>query len=294
MSAKSSTPSLGLLQMSMSESMEANYAVARELARSAASQGADVICLPELFTSPYFCRETQDASIYIKGLRPKALWAESIPGETSRFLSELAKELSVVLVGGSFYEQAEDNFYNTSLIFETDGTLLGTYRKIHIPQDECFFEKDYFSEGDLGYLVCDTSVGRIGVLICYDQWFPEAARSLALMGAEIIFYPTAIATVAHLGEAEGNWQEAWENVQRGHAIANGVVVAASNRVGTEGDSDFWGGSFVIDAFGKTLARSDSTQGVLLQEVDLAHGKDVRDGWGFLRNRRPDTYGQLNK
>lgn len=280
----SSTLRIALLQMPMAESATENYQRAEKLTAKAKAQGADIVCLPELFTTPYFCRERLDAAKY----------AEEIPGPTSEFLSTLARTHELPVVGGSFYERDGESFFNTSLIVEKDGTILGKYRKIHIPQDECFYEKEYFAEGDLGYLVCDTSVGKIGVLICYDQWFPEAARSLAMKGAEVIFYPTAIANVKSIEQTEGEWQSAWENVQRGHAIANGVVVAAANRVGDEGDSTFWGGSFVIDAFGKTLVRGDASEAVLIQEVDLNHGKEVKDGWGFLRNRRPDTYASLLK
>ena len=273
---------LGLVQMSMVADAEENRKKAAALVKEAATKGAHIVCLPELFTTPYFCNVQQDA-------RP---FAESIPGASSSFLSETAAANKVVLVGGSFYEKAGEQFFNTALIYSETGALLGTYRKIHIPQDEGFFEKEYFTPGDLGYLAVDTSVGKIAVLICYDQWFPEAARMLALQGVEVIFYPTAIGNVSYLEQHEGNWQEAWENVQRGHAIANGIVVAGVNRVGTEKDTTFWGGSFVCNAFGKTLVRGDATEQVLIAEIDRQHGKTVQEGWGFLRNRRPDTYGPL--
>ncbi|MCB0322057.1 MAG: carbon-nitrogen hydrolase [Bdellovibrionales bacterium] len=274
---------VGLVQMAMDPDAQVNRDRAVALVAEAAGQGAQVICLPELFTTPYF-----------PVVRDAKSPGETIPGPTSRLLAETARKHGVVLVGGSIYERDGDRFYNTALIFDDRGELVGKYRKIHIPQDECFFEKDYFTPGDLGYLVTKTRFGSIGVLICYDQWYPEAARMNALLGANMVFYPTAIGTVAHLGEKEGPWQEAWENVQRGHAIANGMVVAAANRVGIEGDTTFWGGSFICDAFGQTKIRAGAEEGVIVQDVDLDHGEVVREGWGFLRNRRPDSYNQITE
>lgn len=282
MSTQSKTVRLGLVQMAMSEDAEQNRTRAAELIAEAAKAGAQVVCLPELFTTPYF-----------PIIRNAPIEAEPIPGPTSEMLAKAAKENNVIVVGGSYYEKDGEKNFNTALIYSEQGELLGTYRKVHIPHDECFFEQDYFTPGDLGYLVCPTSVGNIGVLICYDQWFPEAARVNALKGADIVFYPTAIGNVSHIEQSEGPWQDAWENVQRGHAIANGMVVAAVNRVGKEADTEFWGGSFVCDAFGRTLARADNQEGVTIQEVNLGHGKEVLSGWGFMRNRRPDSYAPIS-
>ena len=273
---------IGLVQMAMSEDMDKNLQSAVAKISLAAKKGAQIVCLPELFTAPYFPRERECRSDY----------SEKIPGKTTRALSDAAKENSVVLVGGSIFEKAKTGRYNTSMIFDENGVLAGKYRKIHVPQDENFYEKDYFAPGDLGYCVADTAYCKIGVLICYDQWYPEAARTLALMGAEIIFYPTAIGTVKGIAQAEGPWQEAWENVQRGHAIANGVAIAAANRAGTEAGMSFWGGSFVCNAFGKTLARGGAGEELVVSTIDLEHGRAVREGWRFFHNRRPDTYGKL--
>jgi agmatine deiminase len=177
-------------------------------------------------------------------------------------------------------------------VFRKDGTLLGHYRKTHIPHDEGFFEQNYFTPGDSGFVVFDTGIAKIGVLICYDQWFPEAARAMALAGAEVIFYPTAIGAVEGLPQSEGDWQTSWEAVQRGHAIANNVAVAAINRVGTEGRSMFWGGSFLYDAFGKLIAHGGNGEEIVVGTVDLELNSIVREGWGFFRNRRPEAYGAL--
>lgn len=273
---------LGLAQFAMSTEPDQNLAKAEELIRVAAKRGAQVICLPELFRSPYF-------PIVEKAPRD---YSEPIEGKVLDRLSALAKELKVVIVAGSIFEASPDALYNTSYVLDVDGKLLGKYRKLHIPHDPGFFEQHYFAPGNLGYKVFSTPFGNIGVLICFDQWFPEAARAVALAGADIIFYPTAIGTVKGLAQSEGNWQEAWENVQRGHAIANNLVVAAVNRVGVEQDTEFWGGSFVCDAFGKTLVRGSKAEEVLVCEVDLNHGIYVRDSWRFFHNRRPDTYKEL--
>jgi agmatine deiminase len=198
----------------------------------------------------------------------------------------------VALVGGSIYESDDDRTYNTSTVFSDKGKMLGKYRKTHIPQDQYYFEKEYFEPGDTGFAVFETDQARIASLICYDQWYPEAARCCALLGADVIFYPTAIGTVRGIQQTEGNWHRAWENVMRGHAIANSLVIAAVNRAGTEDRMRFWGGSFVIDAFGKTLRRAGSKEGVVICDIDLDHGQEVREGWRFFRNRRPECYGQI--
>ena len=278
---------LGLVQMRMAGSPQQNLEHAIGMVGKAAEKGAQIVCLPELFAAPYFAQ--------FKGRRKEAeKYAESVPGKTSRALSQAASKNNVALVGGSIYEKDGPCLYNTAAVFNGRGKMLGKYRKIHVPQDECFFEKDYFEEGNLGFRVFDAGIARIGALICYDQWFPEAARAVSLMGADIILYPTAIGTVKGVEQPEGDWQSAWENVMRGHAIANGVAVAAANRCGREGRMDFWGGSFVCDAFGKTIARAGRGEGIVMAKIDLEHGKSVREGWGFFRNRRPTEYGKISK
>jgi len=278
---------VGLVQMAMAPEVSDNLNKAVRMSEEAASRGADIICLPELFTTPYFPREEDP-----EGKRERGGFLSTIPGLVSETLSDLARRTGAVVIGGSLYEAAEDGLFNTTPVFEGDGSMLGKYRKTHIPHDECFYEQHYFTPGDTGFRAFQTSRGRISALICYDQWFPEAARCSALLGAEIIFYPTAIGTVRGIGQAEGDWQEAWEGVMRGHAIANAVPVCAVNRVGVEGESEFFGGSFVCDAFGKTLARAGKDEEVLLAEVDMDHGRRVREGWRFFHNRRPECYGML--
>ncbi|HQC34235.1 MAG TPA: agmatine deiminase family protein, partial [Methanoculleus sp.] len=220
---------------------------------------------------------------------------ETIPGASTDAFSALAREHGVVIVVPLYERTADGEFYNTAVVVDADGHLLPPYRKVHIPYDPLFYEKTYFRPGDR-YRVYDTRYGRIAVLICYDQWFPEAARAVALQGAEIVFYPTAIGRIAGEEEPpEGDWRDAWETVQRGHAIANSVHVAAVNRVGSEGDIRFFGSSFVADAFGNVLARAGETaEEILVVEVDLAGNEAVREGWGFFRNRRPETYGAITR
>ncbi len=278
---------LGLVQMRMGESKRQNLEHAIGMIGDAKSMGAQVVCLPELFTAPYFAQ--------LQGRRSEAAsQAETVPGKTTEALSEAAKENGIVLIGGSIYEKDRAHLYNTSVIFDHTGRLLGKYRKVHIPHDECYYEKDYFDKGNLGFRAFKTGIGKIGTLICYDQWFPEAARCLALMGADMIFYPTAIGSVKGIAQAEGSWQAAWENVMRGHAIANGMPLAAANRCGTEGKMDFWGGSFAIDAFGKTIARAGKGEEVLIARISPGHSRMVREGWQFFLNRRPDQYWKLTE
>lgn len=275
--------SVALVQMRMGESADKNLARAEKKISEAAKKGAQIVCLPELFTSPYFPREPKkDFSRY----------AETIPGKITEKLSTISKKHGIILVAGSLYECAGNKFYNTTPLFGSDGKLLGTYRKTHIPHDEHFYEKDYFQEGDQGIKVFPTSQGTIAPLICFDQWYPEAARSAALLGTDIIFYPTAIGTSDDLAEDEGNWRESWKTVMRGHAIANSVWVAAVNRVGKEGEMNFWGGSFVCDPFGKIVAEAGSEEEILMIECDLSLGKKINEAWGFFRNRRPDIYTNL--
>jgi predicted amidohydrolase len=274
---------LGLIQMSMAADAAENRKRALDGIREAAQKGAKIICLPELFTAPYFPQdEKADAEAY----------AETIPGETTVQLSKAAKENKVVMIAGSIYERQGKKFYNTAAVFDETGKMLGAYRKMHIPHDPLFYEQNYFAPGDSGYKVFATRYGKIAALICYDQWFPEAARIVSLMGADIIFYPTAIGLVDGVEQSEGSWQDAWETVQRGQAIANGVVVAAVNRAGREKSMSFWGGSFVSSQFGTVLKRGGERAEIITAEVDLSLGRDVKEGWGFFRNRRPDTYAKL--
>lgn len=274
---------LALAQFAMQTEPAANLETALKYIADAASQKADIVCLPELFRSPYFCREEKSERDY----------AEAIPGEVLPALQEAAKSHDIAIVGGSIYERStEGKLFNTALVINSKGEFLGSYRKVHIPHDPNFFECNYFEHGDQGFKVFDLGVAKISVLICYDQWFPEAARSCVLKGAEILFYPTAIGTNSDSPQLEGDWQLAWETVQRGHAIANSVVVATVNRVGAEETSSFWGGSFISDAFGKLVTKGDNEPKLLVAKVDLGHSRFTRDGWRFLQSRRPDQYGQL--
>jgi agmatine deiminase len=275
---------VGLVQMTMSEIPSENLKKALSMIGEAADKGADAVCLPELFMTHYFPQE-------LGGNPPH--W-EEIPGEVTRSLSEAARRNNVVLVAGSLCEKAGTRFYNTSLVFDSDGRLLGKYRKMHLPNDECFYEKSYFSPGNLGYRVFQTGIGNIGVSICYDQWFPEVARINTLMGAEIIFYPSAIGTVEGIAQEEGSWRDAWITVQRGHAISNATTIVAVNRAGKEGRINFWGSSFVCDAFGKILVMGGKGEEILIAEVDLELNRRIRSGWGFLENRRPNTYRRIVK
>ena len=273
---------LGLAQMAMTDDRRANLEKALSLVRDAARRGAGIVCLPELFTTRYF-----------PASRRTAVAPETVPGPTSRALAESAKKNHVTLVGGSIFEKAAGMKYNTCLLFDSSGKALSKYRKVHIPQDEHYFEQDYFDSGEK-YAVAETPWGKIGTLICFDQWYPEAARVEKLMGAEVIFYPTAIGWVKGIEPVEGDWKQAWEAVQVGHAIANSVVVCTVNRVGTEGATTFWGGSFVCDQFGKVLLRAGGDEGVYTTDVDLGLGRLVEEGWGFLRNRKEGTYSTIAK
>jgi predicted amidohydrolase len=274
---------IALAQFAMTPSPDENLACALGYIQNAARSKADVVCLPELFRSPYFCVHEKSARDY----------SEPAEGQVQDALSSAAKAHNIAIVGGSIYEKTSSGkLYNTSLVFNKTGEFLGTYRKVHIPHDPSFYEQHYFEPGDQGFKVFDLGFAKVGVLICYDQWFPEAARATVLAGAEILFYPTAIARVSEISPIEGNWQSAWETVQRGHAIANNVVVCAVNRVGTEGSSQFWGGSFISNAFGHILARGAESPGLVVAEVDLGHSVYTREGWRFFANRRPHQYGLI--
>ncbi|MBI5047802.1 MAG: carbon-nitrogen hydrolase [Deltaproteobacteria bacterium] len=277
---------LGLIQTAVTKNIPENIQKTVAFVRKAAAQGAQIICLQELFSVIYFPQyEGLDASGF----------AETIPGETVNLFSQLAKELGIVIIVPLFEKAKDGSYYNSAVTIDADGSILGMYRKIHIPFDKLFYEKNYFKDGDLGYQVYKTRFASIGVLICYDQWMPEAARIATLMGAEIIFYPTAIGWVKGHISPDGDWHNAWETVQRGHAIANGVHVAAVNRIGEEDKLKFWGGSFISDAFGKVIKKaSNDKEEVLVATIDLSMNKKIREGWGFLNNRRPDTYSPICK
>lgn len=272
---------LGLIQMSCSSDPIENQEKAISNIRRAAASGAQIICLQELYRSKYFCQDVDERHFKL---------AEPIPGNTTRELSELAKELQVVLVASLFEKRADGLYHNSAVVFDADGAYLGIYRKSHIPDDPGFYEKYYFTPGDTGYKVFDTKFGRVGVLICWDQWYPEAARLTALKGAQIIFYPTAIGTLPDEDEAvKKEFMEAWETIQRSHAVANGCFVASVNRVGTEGDITFWGDSFVCGPFGKFIARAGQEEEILISEIDLDAIDVQRRTWPYLRDRRIDTY-----
>lgn len=271
---------IGLVQQGVTADTGYNLRKTLALATEAALGGAEIVCLPELFRTPYFPQ--------FEG-RDTALFAETVPGESTRAFSGLSREYHITVIVPLFERGTDGRFYNTAVVIDNGIILEPPYRKVHVPHDPLFFEKSYFHPGN-GYTVYPTPVARIGVLICYDQWFPEAARALTLLGAEIIFYPTAIGWIrGERDTSEGDWRNAWETVQRGHAIANGVHIAAVNRVGTEGDLEFWGSSFVTDAFGTVTARAGGEEQVLLADIFPDMNDEVREGWGFLRNRRPDTY-----
>lgn len=274
---------IGLIQSTPAKDFSANLGRSLALVRRAAQKGAKIICLPELYRSKYFPQADK-----VKA----AAFAETIPGESTRAFAALAKELNVV-IAVPLFEKAGNKFYNSVAILDADGRLLDTYRKMHIPHDPLFYEKSYFAPGDRGYKVFRTRYADFSVLICYDQWFPEAARASVLAGAQLLFYPTAIGFVRGYKAPEGDWREAWTTIQRGHAIANSVHVAPVNRVGVEGELKFWGSSFVADAFGNILKKAgDTKEEVLVVPIDLAQNRSVGAGWGFMRNRRPDSYKSL--
>lgn len=271
--------SIGLIQSKVSSDVAANVQKTEKMVRQAAKKGAQIICLQELFQTPYFPQwEKMDKNKY----------AENIPGFTSEKMAKLAKELGVVLVV-PLYEKLGKKYFNSAVVFDETGKNIGKYHKIHIPHDPGFYEKEYFEEGQNGYKIFNTRFGKFAVLICFDQWFPEAAREVRLLGAEMIFYPTAVGNIIGY-KAEGDWHEAWETVQRGHAIANSLYVCTVNRTGREGQMQFFGQSFVSDPFGKILKRASSdNEQVLVCKLDLSKNEFFAEGWGFLRNRRPDTY-----
>jgi N-carbamoylputrescine amidase len=279
------TVTLGLIQMRMTDDPAENFARASARTREAAARGAQIVCLPELFRSRYFCQSEEHRFFEL---------AEAVPGPSTETLGRLAAELKVTIIASLFEKRAEGLYHNTTAILDADGRYLGKYRKMHIPDDPLFYEKFYFTPGDLGFQSWETRYGRLGVLICWDQWYPEAARITALGGAQILFYPTAIGWLpAEKAEFGASQQSAWEIMQRSHAIANGVFVAAVNRVGHEGDSkggiEFWGGSFVADPNGNILARAGQEEETLIVPCELGRVDSARTHWPFLRDRRVDAY-----
>lgn len=291
MTAARKQVTLGLVQMKCVPDAAANLDKAVVRVREAAKSGAQIVCLQELFRTPYFCQDEDHARFDL---------AEPIPGPSSDVLAKVAKEAGVVLIASLFERRAAGVYHNTAAIIDADGSLLGLYRKMHIPDDPLYYEKFYFTPGDLGFRAFDTRFGRIGVLVCWDQWFPEGARLTALKGAEILFYPTAIGKHPADDAATGAAQkEGWELIQRSHAVANGVHVAAVNRVGHEpsagGGLDFWGGSFVADPGGVILKRASAdAEETLIVPCDLGKTEETRRMWPFLRDRRIDAYGDLTK
>ncbi|MFM2439629.1 MAG: hypothetical protein RLZ16_627 [Bacteroidota bacterium] len=280
---------VGLVQMSCSADVSGNKQKAIDKIRLAAKDGANIICLQELFTSLYFC----DVEAY-----ENFKLAEAIPGKTTDELSAIAKELGVVIIASLFEKRAEGLYHNTTAVLDADGTYLGKYRKMHIPDDPAYYEKFYFTPGDLGYKVFKTKFATIGVLICWDQWYPEAARITTLMGAEMLFYPTAIGWATAQDEATNVEQyNAWQTIQRSHAVANGVPVISVNRVGLEQDGlmKFWGGSFVSNPFGTLLYKASHDQEeVAVIDIDTEKSDSYRTHWPFLRDRRIDSYEPITK
>ena len=284
---------VGLVQMAQSADPNDNLARAVSFVEQGAGLGAEVICLPELFRSQYFCQR-EDAALFDL--------AESLPGPSTQAIGKVARAKKVTVIAPVFERRAAGLYHNSAAIIDTDGTISGLYRKMHIPDDPAYYEKFYFTPGDLGFPAFDTPVGKVGTLICWDQWYPEGARLTALRGANVLFYPTAIGWHPHEKEIYGAEQRnAWQTIQRSHAIANGVYVAAVNRVGHEKPSDdgagieFWGSSFLCDPFGVVTAEgSTDREEVLIGEVDLARIEEVRRNWPFLRDRRIDAYAGIEQ
>jgi N-carbamoylputrescine amidase len=289
---------VGLVQMRCGPEPEQNVAHALEMIRQAARQGAQIVCLPELFRTQYFCQREDSALFDL---------AEPVPGPTTQAIAEAAKAAGVSVIASVFEKRAAGVYHNTAAVIDSSGSLRGIYRKMHIPDDPLYYEKYYFTPGDLGFRAFDTQVGKVGALVCWDQWYPEGARLTALQGANILFYPTAIgwhpAEKAEYGEAQ---HDAWRTIQRAHAIANGVYVAVVNRVGHENGNvrdntapgeglEFWGGSFLCDPFGRVLMEgSHEKEEILVGEVDLSTLEDIRRNWPFLRDRRIDSYGGITQ
>lgn len=280
-----STISIGLVQMACSPYASKNLEKAVDSIRAAAKQGAQIICLPELFLTQYFC-QTEDPDNFSL--------AEPLPGPTSTTLSNLAKELQVVLIVPLFEKRTQGIYHNTAIVIDADGSIAGTYRKMHIPDDPCFFEKFYFTPGDTGFKSFSTRYGKVGVLICWDQWFPEAARLTALSGAQFLFYPTAIGYQDEDAKVSQQQISAWETIQKSHAISNGVFLASVNRVGRENALTFWGKSFICNPFGEVIGQAEDEPQILIAKCPLSEIESTRQNWPFLRDRRVDAYQGLSK
>jgi N-carbamoylputrescine amidase len=283
---------VGLVQMAMSSDAAANVERAVKGVRDAAQKGAEVVCLPEMYRTPYFCQR-EDAALFDL--------AETVPGPSTEAFQKAARDAGVAVVVPIFEKRATGLYHNSAVVIDADGAVLGLYRKMHIPDDPAFYEKFYFTPGDLGFKAFDTQAGRIGTLICWDQWYPEGARLTALRGAAVLFYPTAIGWHPHEKEQYGTHQrDAWRTIQRSHAIANGVYVAVVNRVGHEippgggPGLEFWGSSFVADPFGVVVAEAGQGEEILVATIDLGRMEDVRRNWPFLRDRRIDAYAGIER
>jgi N-carbamoylputrescine amidase len=289
---------VGLVQMRMGVDPEDNFAAAVRHIREAARMGANIVCLPELFKTQYFCQR-EDMRLFDL--------AEPIPGPSTEQLAALARELHVSIIASLFERRAAGLYHNTAVTLNADGAVAGVYRKMHIPDDPLYFEKYYFTPGDLGFQAVNVEAGRVGTLVCWDQWYPEGARLTALQGAEVLFYPTAIGWhPAEKDESGAAQYDAWQTIQRAHAIANGVYVAGVNRVGHENGNvkgnrasgpgiEFWGGSFLADPFGRIVAKAlHDAEEILLGEIDLALIEDTRRNWPFLRDRRIDAYAPITR
>ena len=284
---------VGLVQMAMSTRPEDNVSKAVAKVREAAGLGAEVVCLPEMYRTPYFCQKEDHANFEL---------AETVPGPSTEAISRVAKDKGVAVVVPIFERRAPGVYHNSAVILDADGSVAGLYRKMHIPDDPLFYEKFYFAPGDLGFEAFDVRPGRIGTLICWDQWYPEGARLTALAGAAVLFYPTAIGWhPAEKAEFGGAQRDAWRTIQRSHAIANGCYVAAVNRVGHEKEKpedaglEFWGTSFLCDPYGTVLAEgSTDREEILVATVDLGRIEECRRHWPFLRDRRIDAYGDLTR
>jgi N-carbamoylputrescine amidase len=281
----SNVTTVGLVQMTCEPEPKTNLKKAIAGINDAAKRGAQIVCLQELFRSQYFC-QTEDIELF--------KLAETIPGPSTEALSKVARQRGVVIVASLFERRAAGVYHNTAVLIDTSGEIAGKYRKMHIPDDPLYYEKFYFTPGDLGFKSHDTAYGKLGALVCWDQWFPEAARLTALGGAQFLFYPTAIGWLPEeKSEVNDAQHSAWETIQRAHAIANGVYVVVVNRVGPEGKLTFWGQSFVADPFGRIIAKASADQEeVLVVECDLTRIEETRQNWPFLRDRRIDAYDGL--
>ncbi|HNW71830.1 MAG TPA: carbon-nitrogen hydrolase [Candidatus Paceibacterota bacterium] len=274
------------VQSVVSDDLKENLINTFQMVEDAARNGAQIICLQELYKTPYFPQ--------YKNVKKEKFY-ETIPGESTDVFSRIARKYKVVIIVPIFEKDKNGRYHNSAAVINIDGKLLPTYRKIHIPQDPLFYEKDYFTESKEGYKIYKTKYATFAVLICYDQWFPEAARSVKIAGADIIFYPTAIGTIKGVKEKEGDWHDAWETIMRGHAIANSLHIVAVNRIGIENKLKFWGQSFICDSFGKIIKKAgDNNDETIIAKIDLASNKIIGSEWGFMKNRRTDTYSSITK